>query len=342
MCVCVWIFFPFSGDEVFAMAHALWTTTAVGLCNGHAAISSGSVVTSHRNAAISFGNRELEVGVMMCGGSSGAMVAWNRQQQQQLSKKKKKKGKDGGGFKRRMMEEEAVVVVVSALAGREEGAGGVVLESSEALEALKGLELERSSRSSSSNGKKKNGHAVAAAAAVTSAVVVVAEEEIESVTERKRRSFEIDTVTEKEMKENGFRSTRRTKLIATVGPACCKFEQLEELASAGMNVARLNMCHGTRDWHRDVIRNCRRLNAEKGYAVAVMMDTEGSEIHMGDLGGVSSAKAEVPTCFSQDCLHHPWPLLAQCEVEHMCCTTLLFNLEAKTVSACCIHALTQM
>jgi hypothetical protein len=329
--VCVWIFFPFSGDEVCAMAHSLWTTAAVGFCNGNAAISSGSVVASHRNAAISFGNRELEVGVMMCGGSSGATVAWKRQQQQQqqqLSKKKKKKGKDGGGFKRRMMEEEDVLVVVSALAGREEGAGGVVLESSEALEALKGLELERSSSSSSSsssNGKKKNGHAV---------------EEIESVTERKRRSFEIDTVTEKEMKENGFRSTRRTKLIATVGPACCKFEQLEELASAGMNVARLNMCHGTRDWHRDVIRNCRRLNAEKGYAVAVMMDTEGSEIHMGDLGGVSSAKAEVPTCFSQDCLHHPWPLLAQCEVQHMCCTTLLINLEAKTVSACCIHGLT--
>jgi hypothetical protein len=268
------------------------------------------------------------------------MVAWKRQQQQQQLSKKKKKGKDGGGFKRRMMEEEAVVAVVSELTGREEGAGGVVLESSEALEALKGLELERR-RSSSSNGKKKNGHAVAAgAAAVTSAVVVVAEEEIESVTERKRRSFEIDTVTEKDMKENGFRSTRRTKLIATVGPACCKFEQLEELASAGMNVARLNMCHGTRDWHRDVIRNCRRLNAEKGYAVAVMMDTEGSEIHMGDLGGVSSAKAEVPTCFSQDCLHHPWLLLTQCEVEHMCCTTLLINLEAKTVSACCIHGLT--
>lgn len=60
-----------------------------------------------------------------------------------------------------------------------------------------------------------------------------------------------------------------------------------------MNVARLNMCHGTRDWHRDVIRSVRRLNEEKGFAVAIMMDTEGSEIHMGDLGGEASAKAEV-------------------------------------------------
>jgi len=40
----------------------------------------------------------------------------------------------------------------------------------------------------------------------------------------------------------------------------------------------------------------RRLNEEKGFAVAVMMDTEGSEIHMGDLGGAASAKAEVRCC----------------------------------------------
>ncbi|XAR49044.1 Pyruvate kinase [Bertholletia excelsa] len=59
-----------------------------------------------------------------------------------------------------------------------------------------------------------------------------------------------------------------------------------------MNVARINMCHGTREWHRRVIERVRRLNEEKGYAVAIMMDTEGSEIHMGELGGAPSAKAE--------------------------------------------------
>ncbi|XP_060181067.1 pyruvate kinase isozyme A, chloroplastic [Lycium barbarum] len=105
-------------------------------------------------------------------------------------------------------------------------------------------------------------------------------------------SIEVDTVTEAELKENGFRSTRRTKLICTIGPASCGFEQLEALAVEGMNVARINMCHGTREWHRLVIERVRRLNEEKGFAVAIMMDTEGSEIHMGDLGGSSSAKAE--------------------------------------------------
>ncbi|KAJ4722562.1 Pyruvate kinase [Melia azedarach] len=105
-------------------------------------------------------------------------------------------------------------------------------------------------------------------------------------------SIEVDAVTEVELKENGFRSTRRTKLVCTIGPATCGFEQLEALAVGGMNVARINMCHGTREWHRRVIEQVRRLNEEKGFAVAIMMDTEGSEIHMGDLGGAPSAKAE--------------------------------------------------
>eukprot|EP00252_Welwitschia_mirabilis_P022542 TRINITY_DN6127_c0_g1_i1.p1 TRINITY_DN6127_c0_g1~~TRINITY_DN6127_c0_g1_i1.p1 ORF type:complete len:585 (+),score=84.92 TRINITY_DN6127_c0_g1_i1:220-1974(+) len=104
--------------------------------------------------------------------------------------------------------------------------------------------------------------------------------------------IEIDGVSEADLKENGFRSTRRTKLVCTIGPACSEFEQLEALAMGGMNVARINMCHGTREWHGDVIRRVRRLNDEKGYAVAIMMDTEGSEIHMGDLGGAASVKAE--------------------------------------------------
>ncbi|OWM71618.1 pyruvate kinase isozyme A, chloroplastic [Punica granatum] len=105
-------------------------------------------------------------------------------------------------------------------------------------------------------------------------------------------AIEVDAVTEAELKENGFRSTRRTKLVCTIGPTTCGSEQLEALAVGGMNVARINMCHGTREWHKRVIERVRKLNEEKGYAVAIMMDTEGSEIHMGDLGGASSVKAE--------------------------------------------------
>ncbi|XVF80870.1 hypothetical protein PTKIN_Ptkin15bG0110100 [Pterospermum kingtungense] len=104
--------------------------------------------------------------------------------------------------------------------------------------------------------------------------------------------LEVDRVTEVELQENGFRSTRRTKIVCTIGPRTCEFKDIEALAVGGMNVARVNMCHGTREWHRDVIRRVRQLNEEKGFAVAVMMDTEGSEIHMDDLNGAESAKAE--------------------------------------------------
>ncbi|CAH9102804.1 unnamed protein product [Cuscuta epithymum] len=115
---------------------------------------------------------------------------------------------------------------------------------------------------------------------------------VSAIGEGPTAAFEVDAVTEAELKENGFRSTRRTKLVCTIGPATCGFEQLEALAVGGMNVARINMCHGTREWHQMVIERVRRLNEQKGFAVAIMMDTEGSEIHMGDLGGASSAKAE--------------------------------------------------
>jgi pyruvate kinase len=119
-------------------------------------------------------------------------------------------------------------------------------------------------------------------------------------------TIDVDAATEAELRENGFRSTRRTKLVCTVGPATCAAAELEALAVGGMNVARVNMCHGDREWHRGVIRAVRKLNDEKGFAVAVMMDTEGSEIHMGDLGGAPSLKAEVSTHFRGSALIRPF------------------------------------
>lgn len=103
----------------------------------------------------------------------------------------------------------------------------------------------------------------------------------------------IDVVTEGELKGKGFLGMRKTKLVCTIGPACCSLDELEKLASGGMNVARLNMCHNTREWHRDVIRMIKRLNQEKGYCVSVMIDTEGTQIHVVDHGSPSSVKAEV-------------------------------------------------
>lgn len=58
---------------------------------------------------------------------------------------------------------------------------------------------------------------------------------------------------------------------------------LDSMASNGMNVARLNMSHGTHAWHAEVISRIRALNEEKGYSVAIMADTQGSEVHLQEL-----------------------------------------------------------
>lgn len=63
-----------------------------------------------------------------------------------------------------------------------------------------------------------------------------------------------------------------------------------------MNVARLNMCHGSHEWHSRVIESIRKLNKEKGYCVAIMVDTEGSEVHTGELA--RPLKAEVGAEFT--------------------------------------------
>ncbi|GMN52413.1 hypothetical protein TIFTF001_021566 [Ficus carica] len=105
-------------------------------------------------------------------------------------------------------------------------------------------------------------------------------------------NLELDVAAERELREKGFLGLRKTKLVCTVGPACSSMEELERLALGGMNVVRLNMCHNTREWHRDVIRNIKRLNEEKGFCVSVMIDTEGSQIHVVDHGSPSSVKVE--------------------------------------------------
>lgn len=111
------------------------------------------------------------------------------------------------------------------------------------------------------------------------------------------KSFEgglgFDVVSEVELREKGFLGLRKTKLVCTIGPACCTADDLEKLALGGMNVARLNLCHNTREWHLDVIRKIKKLNEEKGYCVSLMIDTEGSQTHVVDHGAPSSVKAEV-------------------------------------------------
>ncbi|MCE2863911.1 MAG: pyruvate kinase [Opitutaceae bacterium] len=76
---------------------------------------------------------------------------------------------------------------------------------------------------------------------------------------------------------------RRTKIIATLGPATEGEPMLEALIRAGVDIFRLNMAHASHDWTRGVIRRIRALSTRAGREVAVMMDIKGPEIRTGDL-----------------------------------------------------------
>lgn len=73
---------------------------------------------------------------------------------------------------------------------------------------------------------------------------------------------------------------RRTKIVATMGPACDKPEILEQLIVAGMDVARLNFSHGTADEHRQRARLIRELAARHGRHVALLGDLQGPKIRI--------------------------------------------------------------
>ena len=77
---------------------------------------------------------------------------------------------------------------------------------------------------------------------------------------------------------------RKTKIVATIGPACDSTHMLMAMMHAGMNVARLNLSHGTLEDQSVRIARIREAAAELDTNVAIMIDTRGIEIRTGTLG----------------------------------------------------------
>lgn len=76
---------------------------------------------------------------------------------------------------------------------------------------------------------------------------------------------------------------RKTKVVATIGPACAAPDTLAKMMRAGMNVARFNMSHGDHASHRKMIDLVRRVAAEHEENIAIMLDTKGVEVRTGVL-----------------------------------------------------------
>ena len=79
------------------------------------------------------------------------------------------------------------------------------------------------------------------------------------------------------------RHDRRTKIVATLGPASCNEETLGRLVEAGMDGARLNFSHGSHESHRENAGCVRRVQASVGRSLALIADLQGPKIRIGDL-----------------------------------------------------------
>ncbi|HSC04774.1 MAG TPA: pyruvate kinase [Solirubrobacteraceae bacterium] len=76
---------------------------------------------------------------------------------------------------------------------------------------------------------------------------------------------------------------RRTKIVATIGPACRDLETLTRMVDAGLDVARLNFSHGNREMHAENADLVRRAATAAGRQVAILQDLPGPKIRIGSL-----------------------------------------------------------
>jgi pyruvate kinase len=76
---------------------------------------------------------------------------------------------------------------------------------------------------------------------------------------------------------------RRTKIVATIGPACSSPELLTRLVQAGVDAARLNLSHGSHEQHREWARLVRETEKQLGKPIALIADLQGPKLRIGDL-----------------------------------------------------------
>ncbi|MBA4198174.1 MAG: pyruvate kinase [Chitinophaga sp.] len=78
-------------------------------------------------------------------------------------------------------------------------------------------------------------------------------------------------------------TSHKTKIVATVGPACDTPEKLLELVKAGVNVFRLNFSHGTHEDKARIIQHIRDINASEPYNISILADLQGPKLRVGEI-----------------------------------------------------------
>ena len=77
---------------------------------------------------------------------------------------------------------------------------------------------------------------------------------------------------------------KRTKIVCTLGPVTAGREMIARLVDAGMDVARVNLSHGTEQEHSQVVSDIRQVAEEAGKPIAILMDLPGPKMRIGSFG----------------------------------------------------------
>lgn len=103
------------------------------------------------------------------------------------------------------------------------------------------------------------------------------------------------------------KSARKTKIIATLGPASSSVEMITRLLDAGVDVFRLNFSHGTNREKKDIIAAIRRLSARREKAVGILADLQGPKIRTGRMegGALPLAKGELLDITTEEAIGRP-------------------------------------
>lgn len=83
-----------------------------------------------------------------------------------------------------------------------------------------------------------------------------------------------------------LKDVKRTKIVATIGPASYPEDRLRSMILAGMNVARINFSHGDHEAHAKAIANIRRIAEEEGRVIAILGDLQGPKYRLGEFESV--------------------------------------------------------
>ncbi|WP_153795709.1 pyruvate kinase [Foetidibacter luteolus] len=103
--------------------------------------------------------------------------------------------------------------------------------------------------------------------------------------------------------EAGVQHTfHRTKIVATVGPACDTYEKLLELVRAGVNVFRLNFSHGSHEDKATIIQHIRKINSTEPYNISILADLQGPKLRVGEIenGALEINKGDILTFTSKE------------------------------------------